>query len=88
MCYHHDNIIISTTGRFLGVRVNDQRGGAGNQQRWIDHHQAQQWSAQSGQWGPHVAGAANPTPWPLSAAAQQVNFRAAHLIVKEIIFKT
>ncbi|KAM3716526.1 30S ribosomal protein [Dirofilaria immitis] len=54
---------------FSGVRVNDQRGGAGNQQRWLDHHPAQQWNTQGAQWGPHVAGA--PHPWPLAAAAQQ-----------------
>uniref|UniRef100_A0A158Q8X9 M_domain domain-containing protein n=1 Tax=Elaeophora elaphi TaxID=1147741 RepID=A0A158Q8X9_9BILA len=55
-----------------GVRVNDQRGGAGNQQRWLDHHQAQQWSAPGAQWGPHVAGGPNSAhPWPLAAATQQ-----------------
>uniref|UniRef100_A0A8R1XZ55 GW182 middle domain-containing protein n=1 Tax=Onchocerca volvulus TaxID=6282 RepID=A0A8R1XZ55_ONCVO len=57
---------------FSGVRVNDQRGGAGNQQRWLDHHQAQQWNAQGAQWGPHVAGGPSPPhPWPLTAAPQQ-----------------
>ncbi|EJD76668.1 hypothetical protein LOAG_16430 [Loa loa] len=57
---------------FSGVRVSDQRGGAGNQQRWLDHHQVQQWNTQSAQWGPHVAGGPNPAhPWTLAAAAQQ-----------------
>ncbi|VBB32762.1 unnamed protein product [Acanthocheilonema viteae] len=57
---------------FSGIRVNDQRGGAGNQLRWLDHHQAHQWSPQSAQWGPHVSGGPNPAhPWPLAAATQQ-----------------
>uniref|UniRef100_A0A915PRI4 GW182 middle domain-containing protein n=1 Tax=Setaria digitata TaxID=48799 RepID=A0A915PRI4_9BILA len=57
---------------FSGVRVNDQRGNTGNQQRWLDHHQAQQWNAQAAQWGPHVAGGPSPPhPWPVAAAAQQ-----------------
>lgn len=56
---------------FSGVRVKDQHGGVGNQQRWLDHHQTQQWNTQSAQWGPHVASGPSPAhPWPLSAAAQ------------------